>query len=59
MRERNGQSRCRYVIYVGGIIWCQAKKWELAKAAAEHAGRTWAKGKRVEIRDMRSGEAAS
>ncbi len=51
MEERRRRSRLRYEIIVGGTVWCRAAKKDLAESAADSARRTWARGRRVEVRD--------
>lgn len=53
--EKARRTRYQYEILVNGKRWVQATRIEPAKAAMEAAKHTWAKGKKVEIRETKTG----
>ena len=56
MEEGSGnkrRTRYQYGIMVNGKLWAQCTRIEPAKAAQEAAKKSWAKGKKVEIREIK------
>lgn len=53
--EKARRTRYQYQILVGGKEWIKATRIEPAEAAAKAAARGWAKGKTVEIVEIKNG----
>lgn len=55
MEKAKRRARYRYDIRVNGRSWTQATTLALAEAASKAALRTWAKGKIIEICEIKNG----
>lgn len=53
--KKSNRCRYKYEIVINGRAWAQATTMALAEAAARAAARTWAKGSKIEIVEIKDG----